>query len=57
MIFWTRQAKLLIYSQKQCHAAGMRFTLNLDDGVKVNYGKLGDLLEGVKAVKGGVGDE
>jgi hypothetical protein len=57
MIFWTRQAKLLIYSQKQCHAACMRITLHLDDGLKVNYGKFGDLLEGVKLVTGGVADE
>ena len=33
----------------------MRITLDLDDGVKVNYGKFGDLLEGVKTVTGGVG--
>ena len=30
---------------------------DLDDGVKVNYGKFGDLLEGVKLVTGGTGDE
>jgi hypothetical protein len=30
----------------------MRISLNLDDGVKVNYGKPGDLVEEVKAVYG-----
>jgi len=29
----------------------------LDDGVKVNYGKFGDLLAEVKAITGGTGDE
>jgi hypothetical protein len=35
----------------------MRITLDLDDGVKVNYGKFGDLLEGVKIVTGGGADD
>jgi hypothetical protein len=35
----------------------MRITLDLDDGVKVNYGKFGDLLDSVKVVTGGSGDE
>jgi hypothetical protein len=40
------------------HYADMRITLDLDDGVKVNYGKFGDLLARmVKAVTGGAGDE
>ena len=39
------------------HYADMRITLDLDDGVKVNYGKFGDLLSDVKAVTGGAGDE
>ena len=39
------------------HHANMRITLDLDDGVKVNYGKFGDLLEGVKVVTGGAGDD
>jgi hypothetical protein len=30
----------------------MRISLDLDDGVKVNYGKFGDLLAEVKAVCG-----
>jgi hypothetical protein len=35
----------------------MRITLDLDDGVKVYYGKFGDLLEGVKLVTGGASDD
>ena len=34
------------------HQADMRIALDLDDGVKVNYGKFGDLLAEVKAVIG-----
>lgn len=30
-----------------------RTTLDLDDGVKVNYGKFGELLSDVKAITGG----
>ena len=32
-------------------------TLTCSDGVKVNYGKFGDLLAEVKAVTGGTGDD
>lgn len=52
-----KQAELLAYDEKLRHHADMRITLDLDDGVKVNYGKFGDLLEGVKVVTGGSGDE
>ncbi len=52
-----KQAELLAYDEKLRHHADMRITLDLDDGVKVNYGKFGDLLEGVKTVTGGSGDE
>jgi type II restriction/modification system DNA methylase subunit YeeA len=48
-----QQAELLAYDEKLRHYADMRITLDLDDGVKVNYGKFGDLLEGVKAGDGG----
>ena len=34
------------------HHADMRISLDLDDGVKVNYGKFGSLLADVKAVTG-----
>jgi hypothetical protein len=35
----------------------MRINLDLDDGVKVNYGKFGDLLAEVRAVTGGNNEE
>jgi hypothetical protein len=35
----------------------MRITLDLDDGVKVNYGEFGDLLDSVKVVTGGGSDD
>ncbi|HIE0922140.1 TPA: BREX-1 system adenine-specific DNA-methyltransferase PglX [Serratia marcescens] len=34
------------------HYADMRISIDLDDGVKVNYGKFGDLLADVKAITG-----
>jgi hypothetical protein len=52
-----QQAELLAYDEKLRHHADMRITLDLDDGVKVNYGKFGDLLEGVKIVTGGTSDD
>lgn len=52
-----KQTELLAFDEKLRHCADMRITLDLDDGVKVNYGKFGDLLEGVKLVTGGAGDE
>ncbi|WP_022975316.1 BREX-1 system adenine-specific DNA-methyltransferase PglX [Nevskia ramosa] len=45
------------FDEKLRHAADQRITLDLDDGVKVNYGKFGDLLAEVKAVTGGDNDE
>ena len=48
-----QQAELQSYDEKLRHYADMRITLDLDDGVKVNYGKFGDLLAEVKAVTGG----
>jgi hypothetical protein len=52
-----KHVELLAYDEQLRHYADMRITLDLDDGVKVNYGKFGDLLADVKAVTGGVGDE
>lgn len=49
--------ELRTYDEKLRHYADQRITLNLDEGVKVNYGKFGDLLEGVKVITGGSGDE
>jgi hypothetical protein len=36
--------------QQPIQHPAIRITLDLDDGVKVNYGKFGDLLEEVKAI-------
>lgn len=52
-----QQAELQAYDEKLRHYADMRITLDLDDGVKVNYGKFGDLLAEVKAVTGGREDD
>jgi len=52
-----KHLELLAYDEKLRHYADMRITLDLDDGVKVNYGKFGDLLAEVKAVTGGKDDE
>lgn len=47
-----QQAELRKFDEKLRHYADQRITLDLDDGVKVNYGKFGDLLAEVKAVTG-----
>jgi hypothetical protein len=52
-----KHVELLAYDEKLRHYADMRISLDLDDGVKVNYGKFGDLLAEVKAVTGGANDE
>lgn len=52
-----QRAELQAYDEKLRHLADQRISLDLDDGVKVNYGKFGDLLAEVKAVTGGSGDE
>jgi hypothetical protein len=52
-----KHVELLAYDEKLRHYADMRIQIDLDDGVKVNYGKFGDLLAEVKAVTGGAGDE
>jgi type II restriction/modification system DNA methylase subunit YeeA len=48
-----QQNELRVFDEKLRHYADQRIALDLDDGVKVNYGKLGDLLAEVKAVTGG----
>ena len=40
------------FDEQLRHYADQRIQLDLDDGVKVNYGKFGDLLAGVKSVTG-----
>jgi hypothetical protein len=49
--------RLLAYDEQLRHYADMRIHHDLDDGVKINYGKFGDLLDSVKAVTGGAGDD
>ena len=48
-----QQAELKAFDEKLRHYADLRISLDLDDGVKVNYGKFGDLLAEVKTVTGG----
>jgi hypothetical protein len=52
-----QQAELLTFEEKLKHAADKKISLDLDDGVKVNYGKFGDLLAEVKAITGGKDEE
>jgi len=47
-----QQAELAEFDEKLRHVADQRISLDLDDGVKVNYGKFGDLLAEVKAITG-----
>ena len=47
-----QQTELHTYDEKLRHYADKKIALDLDDGVKVNYGKFGDLLAEVKAVTG-----
>lgn len=47
-----QQAELATFDETLRHYADQRISLDLDDGVKVNYGKFGDLLAEVKAVTG-----
>jgi len=48
-----KQTELREFDDHLKHFADMRIKLDLDDGLKVNYGKFGDLLVEVKAVTGG----
>jgi type II restriction/modification system DNA methylase subunit YeeA len=52
-----RRDELLKFDEKLKSYADMRISLDLDDGVKVNYGKFGELLGEAKAVTGGKDDE
>jgi cell division septal protein FtsQ len=47
-----KQEELRAFDELLRHYADQRITLDLDDGVKVNYGKFGKLLAEVKAVTG-----
>jgi hypothetical protein len=46
------QDELTAFEEKLKHAADQKTSLDLDDGVKVNYAKFGDLLAEVLAVCG-----
>ncbi len=48
-----QRTELQAFDEKLRHYADQRIQLELDEGVKVNYGKFGDLLAEVKAVTGG----
>ena len=48
-----KQSELAVFDEKLRHFSDLRIALDLDDGVKVNYGKFGSLLAEVKAVTGG----
>jgi len=52
-----QQVELASFEEKLKHYADMRISLDLDDGVKVNYAKFGDLLAESKAITGGKDDE
>jgi hypothetical protein len=52
-----QQAELLTFEETLKHAADQKISLDLDDGVKVNYGKFGDLLAESKAITGGKDEE
>ncbi len=52
-----KHVELLAYDEQLRHYADMRINLDLDDGVKANYGKFGDLLAEVKAITGGASDD
>ena len=48
--FRKKQTELAHFDEKLRHAADLKITLDLDDGVKQNYGKFGDLLAEVKQI-------
>ena len=51
-----QKPELLEFDEKLRHYADQRIGLDLDDGVKVTYGKFGDLLAEVKPVTGAKAD-
>lgn len=48
--------ELRAFDDQLKHYADMKISLDLDDGVKVNYGKFGNLLAEVKAITGDKGE-
>ena len=51
VVFMNRN-ELLTFEEKLKHAADQKISLDLDDGVRVNYAKFGDLLAEAKAICG-----
>ena len=51
-----KHAELLSFDEKLRHFADMRIQLDLDDGVKVNYAKFGELVADSKTITGGSDD-
>ncbi|PMM12482.1 type II restriction endonuclease [Vibrio breoganii] len=47
-----KQAELRVFDEELKHLAEMKISIDLDDGVKVNYGKFGNLLHDVKGIHG-----
>jgi type II restriction/modification system DNA methylase subunit YeeA len=47
-----KQAELSAFNDELRHYSDMKISLDLDDGVKVNYGKFGNLLAEVKTITG-----
>jgi len=52
-----KQVELLTYDEQLRHYADMRIAVDLDEGVKVNYAKFGNLLAEVRAVAGNTSDD
>jgi len=50
----TEQTALSTFAGNLRHSADQRISLDLDDGVKVNYEKFGNLLVDVKGIHGKV---
>ena len=48
-----QQAELVAFDERLRHVADQKISFDLDDGVKVNYAKFGDLLAEAKAITGG----
>lgn len=57
MIFQTQKIIRLNQQKRHSHHAETRIIMGLNDGLKVNYGKLGDLLDSLRLVTGGAGDD
>ncbi len=52
-----KHVELLAYVEQQRHCADMRIPPDLNDEVKVNYGKFGRVMAQVKVVTLGAGDD